>query len=246
MASNVSRPIIGISTYVERARWGVWDTPTALLPRSYVDCVVKAGGVPVLLPSVGEDASALSAVDGVLLAGGADVDPARYGQDVHEKTVSRPERDGFEFALVTGALNRGLPVLGVCRGMQVLNVALGGTLTQHLPETVGHGEHQPAPAVYGHNRATFVEGSRAAGIFGAEAKVQCYHHQSVAELGAGLRAVGWASDGTVEAVEAPGEKFVLGVQWHPEQDIEDIRVFAALVGAAQSRLFAGEGGREQR
>jgi gamma-glutamyl-gamma-aminobutyrate hydrolase PuuD len=242
---------------VERARWGVWDTPTALLPRSYVDCVVKAGGVPVLLPSVGDDTSALSAVDGVMLAGGADVDPARYGQDVHEKTVTRPERDGFEFALVRDALDRGLPVLGVCRGMQVLNVALGGTLTQHLPESVGHGDHQPAPAVYGHNRATFAESSRTAAIFGAETKVQCYHHQSVAELGAGLKAVGWASDGTVEAIEAPGEEFVLGVQWHPEQDIEDVRLFTALVTAAKSRLFAaprsaksrlfaGRGGREQR
>ncbi|TNC21173.1 gamma-glutamyl-gamma-aminobutyrate hydrolase family protein [Amycolatopsis alkalitolerans] len=231
MASNGSRPLVGISTYVENARWGVWDTAAALLHRSYVDSVVRAGGVPVLLPSVGEDVSALSAVDALVIAGGADVGPERYGRAPHAKTVTRPERDGFEFALVRGAAERGLPVLGVCRGMQVLTVVHGGTLTQHLPEVVGHHEHQPSPAVYGHNRFTLAHGSRAAEILGAEAKGQCYHHQSVDAPGPDLTAVGWASDGTVEAVELPGERFVLGVQWHPEQDLEDVRLFAALVAA---------------
>ena len=231
MASKGSdKPLIGISTYVEQARWGVWHAPAALLPRSYVDSVIRAGGVPVLLPSVGEDTTALSAVHGLVLAGGADVDPARYGHEPHAKTVSRPERDGFEFALARAALDRGLPVLAVCRGMQVLNVALGGTLTQHLPEVAGHTEHQPAPAVYGHTRVTLTEGSRVARILGSEVKVQCYHHQSVREPAPGLDAVGWAADGTIEAVEAPG--FVLGVQWHPEQDLDDVRLFAALVDAA--------------
>ncbi|WP_435154921.1 gamma-glutamyl-gamma-aminobutyrate hydrolase family protein [Amycolatopsis sacchari] len=234
MVSSGSRPVIGISTYVETASWGVWQTPAALLPRSYVDAVVAAGGVPVLLPSVGSDVAALSAVDALVIAGGADVDPVRYGQEAHEKTVSRPERDGFEFTLTRAALDRGLPLLGVCRGMQVLNVALGGTLTQHLPEVVGHADHQPAPAVYGHNRITLADGSGVAGILGAEAKGQCYHHQAVASLGEGLRAVGWAADGTVEAVEVPGSPFVLGVQWHPEQDVEDVRLFAALVEATRS------------
>lgn len=231
MASNGSR-VIGISTYVEEARWGVWETPAALLPRSYVDCVARAGGVPVLLPSVGDDTSALSAVDALVIAGGADVGPERYGQDAHEKTVARPERDEFEFALVRDAMARELPVLGVCRGMQVLNVACGGTLTQHLPEVAGHAEHQPAPAVYGPQRVTFAPGSRVAEILGAEAKVQCYHHQAVDRVGTGLTPVAWAADGTVEAVEAPGERFLLGVQWHPEQTIEDVRLFAALVAAA--------------
>ncbi|WP_236788954.1 gamma-glutamyl-gamma-aminobutyrate hydrolase family protein [Amycolatopsis sp. GM8] len=232
MGSNGSRPVIGITSYVERARWGVWDTAAALVPRSYVDGVVKAGGAPVLLPAVGEDMSALAALDGLVIAGGADVGPERYGREPHEKTVSRPERDGFEFAAVRAAAERGLPVLGVCRGMQVLNVAYGGTLTQHLPELLRHDEHQPSPAVYGHQRITLAPGSRAAKILGAEAKAQCYHHQAVDALGAGLTAVGWAADGTVEAVEAPGDRFVLGVQWHPEQDIEDVRLFAALVEAA--------------
>ncbi|KAA9165768.1 gamma-glutamyl-gamma-aminobutyrate hydrolase family protein [Amycolatopsis acidicola] len=229
MASNGSRPLIGLSTYVEQAAWGVWDTPAALLPRSYVDGVVKAGGVPVLLPSVGEDVSALSAVDALVLTGGADVDAARYGEQAHEKTVSRPERDGFEFALAREALRLGMPVLGVCRGAQVLNVALGGSLHQHLPEVAGHAEHQPARAVYGHNRVT-LEGL-AAEILGSETKVQCYHHQSLARLGSGLKATGWAADGTVEAVELAGARFVLGVQWHPEQDSDDVRLFRALVEA---------------
>ena len=233
MASNASKPVIGISTYVENARWGVWDTAAALLPRTYVDCVVAAGGVPILLPSVGSDVSALSAVDGLVLAGGADVDPGRYGQDAHEKTVSRPERDDFEFALAAEALRREIPLLGVCRGMQVLNVALGGTLVQHLPETTGNG-HQPAPAVYGANRVTLAEGSLAAEILGSEAKTHCYHHHAVDRLGEGLNAVGWAPDGTVEAIEVPG-RFGLGVQWHPEQDLADVRLFKALVEAALAK-----------
>ncbi|WP_106179838.1 gamma-glutamyl-gamma-aminobutyrate hydrolase family protein [Prauserella shujinwangii] len=231
--SRAGRPVIGISTYVERARWGVWDTAAALLPRSYVDAVVLAGGVPVLLPSVGEDTGALAAVDGLVLAGGADVQPARYGRDPHPRTVARPERDAYEFALLHAALARGLPVLGVCRGMEVLNVALGGTLTQHLPEVTGTTEHQPAPGRYGSTVVTLAEGSRAARILGPEAACQCYHHQAVERLGAGLRAVGWARDGTVEAVELPGEHFVLGVQWHPEQDLQDVRLFAALVEAGE-------------
>ena len=233
MASNASKPIIGISTYVETARWGVWDTPAALIPRTYVDCVVAAGGVPVLLPSVGTDASAMSAVDGLVLAGGADVEPARYGQEPHAKAKIRPERDGFEFALLRAALDAGTPVLAVCRGMQVLNVELGGTLVQHLPERVGTEAHQPAPGVFGATTVTLAEGSRAARILGSDTKVQCYHHQAIDRLGAGLVPVGWAPDGTVEAVELPGQ-FVVGVQWHPEQDSDDLRLFAALVEEARS------------
>lgn len=230
MASSASRPVIGISTYVENARWGVWDTPAALIPRTYVDCVVAGGGIPVLLPSVGSDTTALSAVDGLVLAGGADVDPTRYGHEPHERTICRPERDAFEFALLRAALAAATPVLAVCRGMQVLNVELGGTLVQHLPEQVGT-DHQPAPAVYGTTDITLT--GRAARILGRETKAQCYHHQAIDRLGAGLTAVGWAPDGTVEAIERPGAAFVLGVQWHPEQDSDDVRLFAALVEEAR-------------
>ncbi|NYI90046.1 anthranilate synthase component 2/putative glutamine amidotransferase [Amycolatopsis endophytica] len=221
---------MGLSTYLEKASWGVWRTDAALLPRSYVDSVVNAGGIPILLPA--GDTQALSAVDALVLTGGADVEPRRYGQEPRAGTVTRPERDAFEFALAEAALDRGLPVLGVCRGMQVLNVVLGGSLTQHLPDRVGHTEHQPSPGVYGPSRVTLAEGSRVAGILGAETKCQCYHHQAVDQLGEGLRAVGWAADGTVEAVELPGEHFVVGVQWHPEQDTQEVRLFAALVEAA--------------
>lgn len=232
MASNVSKVLIGISTYAEDASWGVWKVPAALLPMSYVDGVTAARGLPVLLPQAGEDPSALSAVDGLVLAGGADVDPAGYGHAPHEKTVSRPERDLFEFALLREARRRRLPVLGVCRGMQLLNVALGGTLTQHLPDTLGTA-HQPGPATYGTTRVTFTEGTRAAGILGTGAEVHCYHHQAVDRLGTGLVVTGRAADGTVEAVESPGEPFLMGVQWHPEQDNRDLRLFAALVAAAR-------------
>jgi putative glutamine amidotransferase len=235
VASNVSSVLIGISTYAEDARWGVWNVPAALLPMAYVDGVTAAGGLPVLLPQTGDDPSALSAVDGLVLAGGADVDPSGYGHQPHEKTVSRPERDRFEFALLREAWRRRLPVLGVCRGMQVLNVALGGTLTQHLPDTTAGTAHQPGPATYGTTRVTFTEGTRVAGILGARADVHCYHHQAVDRLGTGLVATGRAADGTVEAVELPGEPFVVGAQWHPEQDNRDLRLFAALVRAARHR-----------
>jgi putative glutamine amidotransferase len=204
-----------------------------LLHGVYVDGIVRAGGVPVLLPPVGAGYAELaSAVDGLVLTGGADIEPVRYGQVPHEKTYIRPARDTFEFALLDAALQAGLPVLGVCRGIQVLNVAFGGTLTQHLPEAIGSVEHQPAIATFGATKVGLAEGSKMAGILGSEIYCHCYHHQAIAELGRGLRAVGWSSDGVIEAVELAGDTFVLGVQWHPEQDIDDQRLFAALVAAA--------------
>ncbi|MGW4586630.1 gamma-glutamyl-gamma-aminobutyrate hydrolase family protein [Amycolatopsis thermoflava] len=230
MGSNASKPIIGLTTYTEKASWGVWHTDAALLPRSYVDATSNAGGIPVLLPT--GDTQALSAVDALVLTGGADVEPHRYGQEPEDRTVTRPDRDAAEFALARAALDRGLPVLGVCRGMQVLNVALGGSLIQHLPDRVGHSGHQPSPGVYGPTHVTLAEGSRIAGILGADAKCQCYHHQAVDRLGDRLRAVGHAADGTIEAVELPGAGFVVGVQWHPEEDTQETRLFAALVEAA--------------
>lgn len=232
MPSNASRPVIGLTTYLEPARFGVWDTESAVLHREYVDATVEAGGMPVLLPPVGAP-DLVGIVDGVVLTGGADVDPARYGESPHGTTVSRPGRDAFEFTLLDAAMAAGIPVLGVCRGMQVLNVALGGTLSQHLPEVTGTADHQPAPATFGTCEIELAEGSRVADILGGHTKAHCYHHQAVATLGPELRAVGWASDGTVEAVERPGDEFVLGVQWHPEQQSDDVRLFAALVAAAR-------------
>ncbi|MGH3435077.1 MAG: gamma-glutamyl-gamma-aminobutyrate hydrolase family protein [Sciscionella sp.] len=240
MVSNGSRPLIGITTYLRRARFGVWDTEASLLHRSYSDAVVCAGGVPVLLPATGDGYPELAAtLDGLILAGGADIDPARYQQRPHPSTGDpASERDEFEFALLHAALALRLPVFGVCRGMEVLNVALGGSLTQHLPDLTGHGDHQPAPGVFGTTTVRTQPGSLAESILGHETKVRCYHHQAVGELAGELVATGWAADGTVEAVERAGRPFVIGVQWHPEEDTSDIRLFSALVAAARHRRAA--------
>ncbi|AUI60918.1 gamma-glutamyl-gamma-aminobutyrate hydrolase family protein [Amycolatopsis sp. BJA-103] len=236
MASNGSEPLIGLTCYLEPAKFLVWETEAALLHRVYVDGIVAAGGIPVLLPPVSEAHERLvSAVDGLVLVGGADIEPARYGQEQHATTYTRPNRDAFEFGLLRSALDSGKPVLGVCRGLQVLSVALGGTLAQHLPDTLDTKDHQPAPATFGTTTVTLAEGSRAASILGTETKVPCYHHQAVDKLGDGLVPVGWAADGTIEAAELPGDGFVLGVQWHPEQNLDDIRLFEALVTAAKER-----------
>jgi gamma-glutamyl-gamma-aminobutyrate hydrolase PuuD len=231
------RPLIGITSYLERARFGVWDLDSVLLPREYTDSVVRTGGIPVVLPPAGDGYSELVArLDGLILAGGADVDPDRYGQAADPATEGlRPDRDGFEFGLLTEALATDLPVLAVCRGMQVLNSALGGTLHQHLPETVGHDGHRPALGVFGTCRVSIAGGSRTAAAFGTDAKVHCHHHQAVDVVADGLTVVGTADDGTVEAVELAGDGFVIGVQWHPEQDPGDDRLVAALVREASRR-----------
>ncbi|HEY3748485.1 MAG TPA: gamma-glutamyl-gamma-aminobutyrate hydrolase family protein [Pseudonocardiaceae bacterium] len=242
MASNgsdpVLRPLIGITSYQERAGFGVWQLDVALLPREYADSVVRAGGIPVLLPPVGDGYAELAArLDGLLLAGGADVDPARYQQAVDPATEGlRPDRDAFEFGLLTEAVAAGLPVLAVCRGMQVLNSALGGSLHQHLPDQVGHDGHRPQPGTFGANRVSIAADSRIAGLLGTEAKVHCHHHQAVDVVAPGLTVVASADDGTVEAVESRDHEFVVGVQWHPEQDATDDRLVAALVGAAAGRV----------
>jgi putative glutamine amidotransferase len=226
------RPIVGITSYVEPATWGVWrEVPAALVPYDYVRAVTAAGARAVLLPPDGADAGVLRALDGLVLAGGADLDPGRYGAAPHPLTSSRPDRDSGEFTLLTAALDADLPVLGVCRGMQLLAVAYGGRLHQHLPELTGDHRHQPAPGRYGSHPVRFAPGSRIAAVMaGAAVEVNSYHHQAVADAG-GLTVTGWADDGVVEAVEDPDRRFVLGVQWHPEA-VADARLFAALVAAA--------------
>jgi putative glutamine amidotransferase len=232
----VTRPLVGITAYAEPARWGVWDTRAVLIPEAYVRMVRDAGARPLVLPpdDVGGAADAAGLVarlDGLVLAGGADVDPARYHEaDVHPTTRTRPDRDAGELAVLAAALEADLPVLGVCRGMQLLTVAYGGTLVQHLPDLLGHERHQPAPGVYGAHAARFAPGSRAAAVFGPAAEVNSYHHQAIEKPGA-LTVTGWADDDVVEAVEDPARRFVLGVQWHPEE-MGDVRPFAALVAAA--------------
>jgi putative glutamine amidotransferase len=226
------RPIIGMTTYVERATWGVWhDVPTTLLPHDYVSAVTLAGGRVVLLPPDDDDADVLRALDGLVLTGGADVGPELYGVEREPLTDTRPDRDAAEMRLVRRALELDMPVLGVCRGMQLLAVAAGGRLHQHLPDVLGHEKHRPAPGVYGEHEARFVPGSRIAGLMGADVGIHCYHHQGVADAGT-LTVTGRAEDGLAEAVEDPDRRFVLGVQWHPEV-IRDRRLFGALVAAAR-------------
>jgi gamma-glutamyl-gamma-aminobutyrate hydrolase PuuD len=251
VASNASSPpVIGITTYLEQARFGLWDTQAAVLQRGYLDGVADAGGVPVLLPPVGNvTADVLSRVDGLLVAGGADVDPVHYGAErVSATGPARPDRDFREQTLIEAALANGVPLLGVCRGMQLLNVVLGGTLNQHVPDLVGTNDHLPKPGTFGRVPVKIAPGSRLSAILGSEVDVYCHHHQSIELLAAGLVPVAWAGDGVVEAVELAGPDFVVGVQWHPEEDgmsgnrpanaererghVADRRLFQALVEAA--------------
>jgi putative glutamine amidotransferase len=248
--SRGGRPVIGISSYAEQASWGAWDTATVLLPRRYADSVAAAGGIPVLLPPLPGIEEAVARLDGLILAGGGDIDPAEFGAPPHPQTTGiRPARDAAEFALVAAALEHKLAFLGICRGLQVLNVARGGTLHQHLPDLVGHDGHSPVSGGYGSHPVTVAPGSRLAAVLGhpgaeQEILVPTHHHQAVDRLGEGLTATAWTADGLVEAVEfgvaepsrrgrdEPG--FVLAVQWHPEAG-QDQRLFHALVAAA-SRL----------
>jgi putative glutamine amidotransferase len=230
-------PVIGISSYTEQARWGSWDTPCVLLPRRYADGVSRAGGIPVLLPSAPGVEHAVARLDGLILAGGGDIDPAVFGAQAHPRTGGvRQARDDAEFALASAALARGLPLLGICRGLQVLNVALGGTLHQHLPDLVGHEGHSPLAGGYGSHPVTVAPGSRLAAILGrldTEIPVPTHHHQAIDRLGEGLAATAWAADGVVEAVELDAGPFTVAVQWHPEAG-EDPSLFHALVAAASS------------
>jgi putative glutamine amidotransferase len=221
-------------------RWGVWGEPAALLPASYLRVVARAGGRVVPLPPDPEGAGeTVGRLDGLLVSGGNDIDPALYGAKPHPGTVDvRPERDRAELALLGAALDAGLPVLGICRGAQLIAVAHGGALHQHLPEVVGHDGHRPGTARYGYHDVRVTPGSRTDAALGGSPKVASCHHQGIAAAG-GLEAVAWAEDGSIEAVESgdPG-RFVVGVQWHPEQD-GDERLLVALVEAARTGGWRG-------
>ena len=235
------RPIIGITTYREQAQTGVWDVRAAFLPEVYLDGVTQAGGIAVLLPPQPADDDVvdrvLDSIDGLVLSGGADVDPALYGQEPHEKTASpRTDRDAWEQALVRRAIEREVPFLGICRGAQVLNVALGGTLHQHLPDIVGSEKYQPAPAQFGPVDVFVSKDSRLGAVLGRTASnlsVLCYHHQALAKVADGLTVTALSEDGVIEAVELSNVPFGIAVQWHPEQDAADRRLFAGLVEAAR-------------
>jgi putative glutamine amidotransferase len=236
VVSHGSRPVIGLTGYAEPARFTVWDTQAIVLHRVYVDCVLRAGGIPVVLPPVGDVGTELvERLDGIILTGGADVEASRYGAHPHETTFTRPERDTFEFALLDRAIAAGTPVLAICRGLQLLNVARGGTLTQHLPDTLGGTGHQPNPGCFGTTTITLAPETALGALLGTEVNGRCHHHQAIDRLGSGLVAAGWAADGTVEAIELASAPFALGVQWHPEQDSDDLRLFNALVDAADRK-----------
>ena len=235
MGSSVSDPpLIGLSTYVETARFGVWEEKAALLPLNYVSAVIRSGGTPVLLPpSPAGPGSVLRALHGLVVTGGPDVDPARYGEPPHSETDRpRPERDAWEAALCQAALDMDLPLLAVCRGLQVLNVSQGGTLHQHLPDMTGNTDHRKVMGQMTPNQVTIDGDSRLADLLGTEAEVMCHHHQGVDRLGKDMTAIAYSSDGTVEAADVAGHRYALGVQWHPETNESDDRLFKSLVEAA--------------
>jgi putative glutamine amidotransferase len=250
MVCGMKRPVIGMCTAVERAQWSVWDQQAVLLACSYVEGVHRAGGFAVMLPPdprlVEDPREALDLIDGLLLAGGADIDPLAYGQAVHAETVGTvPERDVFEIALVRAAIERDMPVLGICRGMQLINVARGGTLVQHLPERFGHHEHRRVVGSFdGADHEVDLRESTLAIRVAGEARhpTKSHHHQGVDRLGEGLEVSGTSViDSLPEAIELPGRRFVLGVQWHPEADATS-PVLGALVQAASRYARARETG----
>jgi putative glutamine amidotransferase len=234
--TNRARPVIGITCYIEEAVRGVWASmPHALLPLEYVTKIERAGGIALLIPPrVDADsqlaAAILSRLDGLMLAGGVDVEPRRYGATAHASVQeARPDRDALELALAEVSDELDAPVLGVCRGMQVMAVAAGGTLEQHLPDLVGHDEHSPAPGVYGNHEVRLVQGTRVSALLGQQVVIASYHHQCVSAH-PGYVPAAWAPDGTLEAMERPESAFRLAVQWHPEAG-PDGRLFDAFVQA---------------
>jgi putative glutamine amidotransferase len=233
-----SVPVIGLVGALERAQWSVWDLEVVLSPRNYIDAITRAGGLPLVIPPVRDvdPAVLLDTLDGVLLIGGADLDPASYGAEPHPATAgTNAERDAFEIALTRAAWEREMPFLGICRGMQVMNVALGGTLLQHLPESHGHHEHRRVPGSFdgAEHDVRLAAGSRAARAAGEERhETRSHHHQGVDRIGDGLQVSGWSAlDELPEAVELADRRFALGVQWHPEADPTS-RLIASLVAEA--------------
>lgn len=239
---NVSKPIIGITTYLQEARWGVWSEKATLLPIDYAREVAATGAYPVLLPPIGTDVSVLDRLDGLIIAGGTDVNPSIYGADQHETTQYQDDRDTHDTLLTKAALDSGLPLLAICRGMQILNTALGGTLHQHIPEILGHDRYRPQPGVYGEVTLSIEPGTMLATILGSTASAPCYHHQAVDKVAPVLKTVATSPEGLVEALEltdnSPYTGWVLAVQWHPEHNPEDRRIIDAFVTHIQGRKVA--------
>ena len=234
---------IGVTTYLEPVVMGLWNRPGSMLPRVYSDCVLAAGAAVMTLPpqppTADVVARVLDGVDGLMLTGGKDVDATLYGQQPHpENDAPRPDRDAWEIALVRAAIERDLPLLGICRGLQVLNVALGGTLIQHLPDVIGSNRYSYGNATFADNPVITVPGTRTAEILGSGLTVKSYHHQALDRVAPGLtvsaRGVDGSDDGIVQAVDIDGVTFGVAVQWHPEESPDDLRLFQALVAAAEA------------
>jgi gamma-glutamyl-gamma-aminobutyrate hydrolase PuuD len=230
----VGKPVVGITTYLTPAAWGAWNLEAALVPAAYVRAVERAGGVPLLVPPGASFDEALDRVDGMVFSGGSDVDPELYGATAHQETVGIfRERDEFELGLMRAALARDVPMLAICRGSQVLNVALGGDLEQHVPDRVGTDVHKETPGVFAEHAVDVLPDTRLGSIVGDRVEAKSHHHQGYGALGEGLREAARAPDGTVEALEAPSRRFTLGVLWHPEEG-EDMALFEALVREADA------------
>ena len=232
----MARPVIGVTAYAEPSvRWGAWDVPAAVIPLAYVKMIESAGGRALLVPPSEEGIEeTLDALDGILFSGGSDVDPAEYGHEAHPETNgTRPERDRGELALLRAALERDMPVLAVCRGSQVLNVARGGDLVQHLPDVVGDEKHKQTPGVFADHEVHVREETRLRSLLGDRAPVKSHHHQGFGTLGHGLVESAWADDGTLEGLEDPSKRFAVGVLWHPEEGA-DAALFRALVEEARA------------
>jgi putative glutamine amidotransferase len=236
----MTAPVIGLTTYREDAAWGVWRQRADVLPTAYAAAVEATGGVPVLLPPVGQAGAAdavVARLDGLVISGGADVDPGRYDASPHPRTAGwRPDRDAWESALLDAADAAGLPVLGVCRGMQLMAVHAGGRLDQHTPDLVDHERHSPGADEYGEIEVSTTTGTRVSTLVGDRLAVNCHHHQSV-QTHPGFVAAARAADGTLEAMEAPGDRFCVAVQWHPET-AADVGLLAGLLRAAASYAAA--------
>jgi len=245
-----SRPIIGLTSYLEQAQTGVWDLPASFLPKIYFEAVTDAGGIAVLLPPQPVDSeiatSIIHGLDGLILTGGKDVDPARYGQEAHPNTdVPRKDRDAFEDALLRAAIEQNVPFLGICRGAQMLNVALGGTIIQHLPDVIGSSRYSAGGGTFLVNDVAVAPDTTLSALLGGDdsVAVKSYHHQAIDELADGLVVSGRGDDGIIQAVELPSVDFGVAVQWHPEEDAkQDARLFVGVVDAAaryrESRMAA--------
>ncbi|WP_341954198.1 gamma-glutamyl-gamma-aminobutyrate hydrolase family protein [Salinibacterium sp. TMP30] len=235
-----SRPVIGLTSYLEQAQTGVWDLPASFLPKIYFEAVTDAGGIAVLLPPQPVDSEIASSIiqglDGLILTGGKDVDPARYGQEAHPTTdVPRKDRDAFEDALVRAAIEQNVPFLGICRGAQVLNVVLGGTIIQHLPDVIGSSRYSAGGGTFLVNDVAVERDTTLSSLLGGDdsVAVKSYHHQAIDTLADGLIVSGRSDDGVIQAVELPSVDFGVAVQWHPEEDAkQDLRLFDGVVKAA--------------